>query len=521
MKKIALFLLASALASPALANTWTLSGWSAAPGQTELFTIKRTDGSTRQVVTFYTSNGTAQSGVDYEGANLTFVFDVGVVQKTVLIEAYSSPTNATGTLTFFGTLTYQGSIVSTAGANINEPNTPQSVCWDGSIVTPPATCPSQNPAVGQGPGLGAPDVPTTDHNVLNDLQKSWGTGAIPASNAPDVVGAFRFICAHNNLLYDDPTVYPGQPGASHLHDQTGVDGWNANSNYVNLRQSGGGSKCNDVAGADHNQTEHSNAGNRTPYWQPALLDGKGNVILPDFTAFYYKRRPLTDPVVSDPTNPQYQGKAVPLPQGIKFIFGAFPSNSSATPVPTISYACTNGAPGATYPSDGTFAGVIACAKNNPGGSLLVRMTAPDCWDGVNLDFADHRSHVAYGSWSSGYYKCDAGHPYVIPAFTYAALYTILPTDNGDIHWSSDEMDNTKPRGWSFHVDYGPAAWDPIVKSYWENGCLDRMLNCSGGDLGNGLQLKGASQPIYYNSTTGTYTQSWRNPNRLVLVPVHP
>lgn len=371
--------------------------------------------------------------------------------------------------------------------------------------------------VGQAAGVGAPNIATTDHNVLSDLQPSWGSGAIPASNAPDVVGAFRFICRHTNLANDDPTVYPNQPGASHLHDQTGVFGWNASSNYGNLRTGGGGSGCNDVAGADHNASESTHAANRTPYWQPALLDGKGNVIVADFTSFYYKRRPASDPIVSDPNNPQYQGQAVILPNGIKFIFGAFPENSATAPNPAIFYGCTNGAAGGSYTNDGTFAGAVACAKAHSDGTLEVRMSAPDCWDGVHLDTPDHRSHLAYGSYGTwGYYKCPADHPYVIPSFTYAAFYTILASDTGDIHWSSDEMDNSKPRGWSFHVDYGPSSWDPTVLQMWTDGCINSFLNCSGGDLGNGQQLKGAAEPIYL--INGVYTSSWRNPQRLVPVP---
>src|SRR5438445_9896695 len=41
-----------------------------------------------------------------------------------------------------------------------------------------------NPTIGQAPGVGAADIATADHNVLDDLQPSWGNGAIPASNAP-------------------------------------------------------------------------------------------------------------------------------------------------------------------------------------------------------------------------------------------------------------------------------------------------------------------------------------------------
>ena len=56
----------------------------------------------------------------------------------------------------------------------------------------------------------------SNFDVDAGLQAAWGTGAIPASAAPDVLGAFRFICGAGSLAYDDPIVYPCQPGASHL-----------------------------------------------------------------------------------------------------------------------------------------------------------------------------------------------------------------------------------------------------------------------------------------------------------------
>jgi hypothetical protein len=31
-----------------------------------------------------------------------------------------------------------------------------------------------------------------------------------------------------------------------------------------------------------------------------------------------------------------------------------------------------------------------------------------------------------------------------------------------------------------------------VKAMWTDNCINKMLNCSAGDLGNGRQLKGAA-----------------------------
>jgi hypothetical protein len=98
---------------------------------------------------------------------------------------------------------------------------------------------------------------------------------------PDPVGAFRFICQPGQLLYDDPIVYPGQPGKSHLHQFYGNTAANAYSTYESLRTSGD-STCVSTL-------------NRSGYWMPAMLDGKGNVVRPNFVAIYYKRRPASDP----------------------------------------------------------------------------------------------------------------------------------------------------------------------------------------------------------------------------------
>ena len=103
----------------------------------------------------------------------------------------------------------------------------------------------------------------------------------------DVVGAFRFICTAGQVLPDDPIVFPGQPGKSHLHQFYGNEAANAFSTYASLR-AGGQSTCN----------RGPFAANRSAYWMPAMLDGAGNVVKPGFVSIYYKRRPAADPKCS-------------------------------------------------------------------------------------------------------------------------------------------------------------------------------------------------------------------------------
>jgi hypothetical protein len=305
----------------------------------------------------------------------------------------------------------------------------------------------------------------------SELVPAWGTGAIPPSASPDVVGAFRFICNAGQLLYDDPIVYPGQAGKSHLHQFYGNTAANANSTYNSLR-GGGSSTCMSPL-------------NRSAYWMPAMLDGKGNVVRPDYVAIYYKRRPASDPVVSNPSNPQYEGQAVDLPNGLKFIFG-YDMITGKSPTGSLYFNCDG--PGATQ---GHYASIPAAIATCPAGSRIgAVVSAPSCWDGKNLDSANHRDHVAYGTYGTqGYLHCPATHPYVIPEFTLQAWYAVAPGDDlRSWSFSSDAMQPSLPHGSTFHADFF-MAWDPTVKQMWHDNCINKKLNCSGGDLGNGKQMK--------------------------------
>jgi hypothetical protein len=324
----------------------------------------------------------------------------------------------------------------------------------------------------------------SNFDINTELVPSWGTGAIPASGAPDVVGAFRFICNAGQLRYDDPIVFPGQPGKSHLHQFYGNTSADANSTYESLR-SAGSSTCMSPL-------------NRSAYWMPAMLDGRGNVVRPDFVSIYYKRRPITDPKCSlSSGDPAAEGNCVPLPNGLKFVFGYNMLNPAQLPTGSLYFNCQG--PGST---PGTYPDIVTAAKYCPAGAQLgAIIKAPECWDGKNLDSADHRSHVSYASYNnSGYLKCPTTHPYVIPTFTLGAWYTVDSSLDRSGVWeagktvtwslSSDSMAGMAPSrpGTTFHADWF-GAWDNTVMSMWMDNCINKLLNCSGGDLGNGKQMR--------------------------------
>jgi hypothetical protein len=69
----------------------------------------------------------------------------------------------------------------------------------------------------------------------------------------------------------------------------------------------------------------------------------------------------------------------------------------------------------------------------------------------------------------------------------------------------------QPSGYTFHADWF-GAWDNNVQSVWWNNCINKLLSCNSGNLGNGTMLKGAAQPIYNG------IPMWKHPQRLVPIP---
>jgi hypothetical protein len=223
-----------------------------------------------------------------------------------------------------------------------------------------------------------------------------------------------------------------------------------------------------------------------------MMNGKGKVVRPDYVTIYYKRVP------DGSAECARQGiGCVALPRGLKFVFGYNMIDPSKTPTGAAYFNCDG--PTAT---PGHYPDIVEAAKNCPAGNRLgAIIVAPECWDGLHLDSADHRSHVAYPvDTHNGYIACPASHPYVIPTFTMAVWYT---TD-GDLdrsgtwtagstqtwHLSSDNMPGMAPMkpGTTFHSDWF-GAWDDNIMALWMANCINKLLNCSAGDIGDGRQIK--------------------------------
>lgn len=222
---------------------------------------------------------------------------------------------------------------------------------------------------------------------------------------------FVVKCPWSHSAPDDPIVSPGVSGASHLHEFFGATGADARSTGKSLE------------GSD---TTCENTADTASYWVPALYDG-GSRVPPHHVVAYYRTGVGVDP-----------DDVEPWPLGLMMIAGNAGADSPQS-TGVVGWSC-----GA---SDHLTVEPRRCTSRAP---LTLRLTFPDCWDGRNLDSADHRGHLAYSSGGS----CPSTHDVPIVQLILAVHYEFIGepnelrlasgsilTGHGDVlnGWSRDEL----------------------------------------------------------------------------------
>jgi hypothetical protein len=461
-------------------------------GTATLTVTKTGNNNVNSVITYATSDVTTTAGSDYTATSGTLTFLPGDTTKTISIpitdDASIEPVEY-----------FQVTISSSSNATITRATANVAISDNDSA---PASLPvaSPNGTTGEFNVADNFDINTTLSNTVE---------TVPASLDP--VGAFRFTCAPGHLSHNDPIVYPNQPGLSHLHQFFGNMLTDATSTYNSLRTTGG-STCT------HNTNSTDPSGQRTAYWTPAMLDGIGNAVKPDYVLTYYKRLPTTHAACGAPDS-THVGYCIPIANGIRWIMGynmatglGGPTSTDTSPQSdtwSMGFECV--APDGTGTSysgpQHSMADVVTTHTCHIGDWLRSYASFPSCWNGTQLDVVGHRSHIVYpdgpGITSAGGQRaCPADHPYVFPMIAESAFYKIDQNFlNGTWHLSSDEMipgfvtglSSSVKAGTSLHWDYWE-AWSPTVKNMWDHlGCLDLHLSCNVGELGNGKTLAGMTQ----------------------------
>lgn len=284
------------------------------------------------------------------------------------------------------------------------------------------------------------------------------TEVAPASD----IGAFRTGCQAVKFAFDDPIVYPGQPGKSHLHTFLGNTGINASSTAASLSTTG-------------NSTCRGGTINRSSYWVPSMIDTRtGGPMAPMFESnFYYKTGYALPP-----------SAITEVPLGLRMIAGDAKGNPSA-PSSAAIYACVWNGGNSNWSSS-----IPTDCPGGDGSWLIMGIDFPQCWDGVNLDSPDHKSHMTnpVNVKANNTGNCPATHPVALPQIAYQILYQVKVTGETK-YWrlSSDAYDNTKPAGFSGHGDYF-MAWKPEIVKVWTKNCDNAQKDCHSHLLGDGRAM---------------------------------
>jgi hypothetical protein len=253
----------------------------------------------------------------------------------------------------------------------------------------------------------------------------------------DVKPGWIVSCTYSHSLKDDPIVFPDQVGMAHLHDFVGARTTNAFSTFNSL--AAGGTTC-------------AMSGDESSYWVPALYEN-GIRILPQSNAgnsvFYYRR-------IGAPAGTIVR----PFPPGLKILIGnahAMSPQENPGLGTNIVFRCGPGSEG-TPP---LAAPPTQCAS----GMMVLSLTFPNCWDGVNLDSADHRSHMSYPVDS----RCPASHPVNLPRLESFFRYIVGTGPIGTITLDSGPY-------YTAHQDFFN-GWDPTTMQALVTNCINAGIDC--------------------------------------------
>ena len=333
---------------------------------------------------------------------------------------------------------------------------------------------------------------------MGKLLLSVGVAAVALVAVPGVASAeegyFNAPCRFSHRAADDPIVFPGQAGASHMHDFLGNSSTNSRSTPHSLLSSPG--QC-------------SKAADKSAWWVPTLYEN-GIAIAPTVQSTYYRGGGRDGSTIE------------PFPFGLRVIAG----NSKATgpqdedvvhwdctedseqvlPDPTAGFyrrqarrrktmrgldaditrhrrALRGAGPKGTRKHTRALVRLRARRKAlrlkpvyagglelcPPGQVVDLSVNFPECWDGQRLDSPDHQAHMTFAVHNGeGPRVCPSSHPRAVPD---VSLHLRYPTRGGPAVQISSGL------AYTAHADFFN-AWDP-------GGLADLVKNCINAGVGCG------------------------------------
>jgi hypothetical protein len=267
------------------------------------------------------------------------------------------------------------------------------------------------------------------------------SGATPAKVVfSDHIAQWNVLCPADHFSMADPIVHPGHPGMGHHHTFYGNVSTNAHSTTSTLAKHR--SSCGRGMGTS----------DRSAYWVPSLMkkknDGTSSVVKSEQLLTVYYRRAGGG-----------RGPGVhPFPVGLRMIAG----NSMAMKdqsLRIVQWDCGGG--GLESPH------MYKCPAGDST-EIHASVVFPSCWDGVHLDSANHKSHMAYAHRNG---TCPASHPVSLPEVTFEI-------DFPGIHGGPD-YSLASGGIYSLHGDF-IAVWHNQVQNALVASCLNVPHEC--GDM---------------------------------------
>lgn len=263
--------------------------------------------------------------------------------------------------------------------------------------------------------------------LVADAKGPLGGQRAKAKTEPVPVGLFVSECRYSHRMADDPIVYPGRPGISHMHDFLGNDSTTAESTAQSL--------------ATYTSTTCHRADDLSAYWVPTLY-WAGKAVKPLNASVYYL------------TGGKVPATIRSFPAGLKLIAG----NSAATTRQdrqVVSWKCAHSREEKASPP--------LCRKR----VLVLVIKFPDCWDGFDLDSVDHKSHLAYSVHMRSGARCPSSHSTPVPKLVLQVRYRTL---GGPL------VSLASGPAYTAHADFFN-AWRQSALDALVQRCLNTNANC--------------------------------------------
>lgn len=239
--------------------------------------------------------------------------------------------------------------------------------------------------------------------------------------------AFFVECGSSHVANDDPIVFPGQVGASHRHEFFGATSASANSTDTELRTS---------------PTTCAHRADTASYWAPSL-EVNGKLITGSLRAYYERAG---------------KKRAAAPPPGLRVISGDMRATDPQS-MRLTSWLCTGAA------------GMTKEQRTPPACTVGQRLAAwvrfPDCWNGRQLDSADHRSHLAR-SWKG---RCPATHPVELMRVAMLISWNVRPRTAASITLGGGVLAST-----GMHADFWN-TWQQPALSALRWSCIEVARTC--------------------------------------------